>query len=811
MRRDSWTCRTVLGVSMTIIAACGGDGDAAEPAATSRVAARYGSLPLRFEANQGQLDPRVKFASRGEGYTVFLTPTEVALTFERHRPRAVVRMRLTGANPNPAVTPSDRLPGSSNYFIGNDPMRWRTGVAGYASVRLEEVYRGIDVVYYGNRRQLEFDFVVAPGADPRAVRLALEGADDLVIDGDGDLVARLNGDEIVRIRRPAIYQPGPGKEDRRLVEGRYVLDGGRQVGFDIAAYDATKPLIIDPVVVYSTYLGGSNTDEPGIVFGSGRTIAVDADGHAYITGHTSSLDFPTTPGAQGRGGFRDAFVTKLAADGSSAVYSTYLGGAGEDWANGLAVDAAGHAYVTGYTESGDFPFTLVQSGGGSIFVTKLDPAGTALVYSRQFGAPGDAANAIAVDEAGSAYITGVTYNNQNGFPVTDSAPQRTCAACIPFRDQFRDAFVTKLDPDGGALAYSSFLGGTGADVGLNLAVDPEGNAVVTGFTSSADFPTASALQEVAGGGHDAFVTKINAAGTAWLYSTYLGGSADENRIAGIGPPAAAVAVDAGGSAYLTGFTTSPNFPTSAGALQTALLGGWDAFVTKLGPGGAGIYSTFLGGASQDSGYGIAVKGSGRAHVTGGTNSDDFPTAGALQSSRSGNEDVFVATLDADGSAVQFSTYWGGTGGDVGRSIALDGSGGVHVVGQTIAAGFPPDPVTNDFPTTPGAYQETSPGDMDVFVLKLGEEMGEEPVETPAEMTSDLLAETTAAGVRQARGLLDAVIRRGAAAGSRDPSSCNQLAAFINQVRAQTGRQVPPAQAATWIAAAGLIRATLGCL
>src|SRR5213593_2593929 len=473
------------------------------PQATKQqVLAAYGKLPLSFEANAGQADPQVKFLSRGSGYTLFLTPTEAVLTLTKadahakrrisgeatlvepeKRAATVLRMKLLGANPTPSVTGVEELPGRSNYFIGNDSKKWRANVPTYAKVEYRDVYPGVNLVYYGNQRQLEYDFVVSPGADPKAITLAFDGVDGAAIDGLGDLVLRADGGE-VRLRKPFVYQDHDGQ--RAVIPTRYVLKAERQVAFEVAAYDATKPLIIDPVLAYSTYLGGSATD-------IGHGIAVDAAGNAYVTGDANSSDFPTTLGAFQPTGRGPAFVTKLNATGSALAYSTYLGN-GNGNASAIAVDAAGNAYVTGIAGP-NFPTTpgtfQTTPGGGlaDAFVTKLDPTGSALVYSTYLGGSStDDGHGIAVDPNCSvncnAYVTGETASRD--FPTTPGAAQTTFGGVglIGF-----DAFVTKLNPTGSALVYSTYLGGSVDDSGFGIAVDAAGNAYVTGLTTSSDFPT----------------------------------------------------------------------------------------------------------------------------------------------------------------------------------------------------------------------------------------------------------------------------------------------------------------------------------
>ena len=533
-----------------------------------QVVENYGKLPLSFEANQGQTDSQVDFLSRGSGYTMFLTPTEAVLSLSspqssqraqrRHAnflsassaPSAVndpnpqstvVRMKLVGANPAPQVAGLEELPGKSNYFLGNDPSQWRTNVPHYAKVQYKDVYPGVDLVYYGNQRQLEYDLVVEPGADPDAITLSFEGVESLRIDAQGDLVLDTSGGEI-RQHKPLVYQEVDGA--RREIAGTYVLKSQRQVGFEVAAYDAGKPLIIDPVLVYSTYLGGSSDEFP-------RGFAVDASGNAYVTGSTLSTDFPTASPIQASnaGGASDTFVTKLNAAGSALVYSTYLGGTALDTARWIAIDSSGNAYVTGETRSTDFPtvspFQAANAGAADGFVTKLNAAGSALVYSTYLGGNSDDQPfIITVDASGNAYLAGRT--NSTNFP-TASPIQSTHAGGI------EDAFVAKLNAAGSALVYSTYLGGSGSfERGVGLTVDASGNAYVSGRTNSANFPTANPFQATLGGTDDAFVTKLNAAGSALVYSTYLGGSGAD--FGGL------IAIDASGNAYVAGSTFSTDLP-----------------------------------------------------------------------------------------------------------------------------------------------------------------------------------------------------------------------------------------------------------
>src|SRR5712692_5194523 len=622
---------------------------------------------LSFEANLGQTDSRVQFLSRGRSHTLFLAPTEAVF----RSTSSVLRLRLAGADPRARMSGAGPLPALANYFIGSDPAQWRTNIPSYARVRCDGVYRGVDLVYYGNEWQLEYDLIVAPGASPAVIRLAFEGARAIRIDGAGDLVLATAGGEI-RQRRPLIYQELAG--GRHLVSGGYILKRNREVGFVVGAYDHSRPLVIDPVLRLSSYLGGAGEDR-------GAGIAADAAGNVYIAGTTAALNFPTTsPLQRSSGGGRDVFVTKLNNSGG-ITYSTYLGGAADDTGAGIAVDASGNAYITGTTSSTNFPvtagaFRTSLAGSSDAFVAKLDPNGSSLIYSTYLGgSQADQGAGVAVDAAGSAYVTGTTASS--GFPVTPGA-------FAMFLGGTTDAFVAKLNAAGTGLSYATFLGGGGPDQGVGIAVDAFGNAYVTGSTSSPnDFPTASPIQSACAlspspfgeSCFDAFVTKLNSAGAALFYSTYLGGSFhDEGH---------AIAVDAFGNAYVTGVTNSADFRTTFGAFRTARVGANDAFVTKLNAAGALAYSTYLGGGGDDAAVAIAVDSSGRASVAGSTTSTDFPTANPLQAACATTggaacADAFVTRLNAAGSALVFSTYFGGTGADRALGITSDSLGSIYV-------------------------------------------------------------------------------------------------------------------------------------
>jgi hypothetical protein len=698
-----------------------------EPSATidARAHEAYGNLGPQFETNHGQSDERVKFITRAGGATIFLAATEAvfvlsapdesaAMTQTDRASRAAgeleqapaqprmhaLRMKIEGANEVAQIEGMDKLPGIVNYFIGNDPDKWHANIPTFGRVRYGSIYDGIDLVYYGNaHRQLEYDFVVKPGADAAQVGLSFEGADSVAVDAaTGDLLVETSVG-VVRQRRPVVYQETNG--ERREIESSYELRGGNHVGFHIRAYDLSKPLIIDPVLVYSTYLGGGGDD-------SGNSIAVDSTRNVYVTGFTQSVNFPTKAGALDTtlGGFSDAFVTKLNAAGTSLVYSTYLGGSGFETGSGIAVGSLGNAYVTGQTDSDNFPLATalqgVRGGQEDVFVTELSVSGAGLVYSTYLGgSSGDFGNAIAVDSS-SAYVTGLTVSSN--FPTTPGAFDTTLGSS--------DAFVTKLNSTGSALSYSTFVGGSSGERGAGIAVDSAGNAYITGRASPGFPTTPGAVQNISGGGIDAFVTKLNAAGSALVYSSFLGGSSSE---IGLG-----IAVDSSGNAYVTGQTSSPNFPT-VGAIQSTRSGGSDAFVTKLNSTGSALsYSTYLGGngtgssAFGDSASGIAVDSSGNAYVTGQTDSTNFPTSpGTFQETiGGGSNDAFVTKLNAAGSVLAYSTYLGGTDLDGCSGIAVDSAGNAYVTGLTTSTDFP---TANAIQPTFGSATSSSG---DAFIAKV---------------------------------------------------------------------------------------------
>jgi hypothetical protein len=729
-----------------------GPRDARDRPAELEVAKAYGRLPMMFEANRGQTDPRVDFAARGRGYAIFLTrgggatlvlspaegsngtldchevdapalrglvPGETTGGSARGLPCAIrpseaqkgaaVRLVLDSARTHMRGVGRDRLKTRVNYLTGSDRSAWHENVPTFGTVMYHDVYPGIDLVYYGNQQQLEYDFVVEPGATPEAIRFHFEGVNDVTIGEGGELVVSVAGRHFTQ-RAPLVYQQTA--TGRRVVDGRYIVSDTKHVSFDISTYDSSLPLVIDPVLVYSTFVVAASSPSDD----RGHGIAVDGAGYAYVVGSTGGFDFPTTPGAFDTtfdGG--DVFVAKLNTTGTGLEYSTYLGGTSGDGGSSIAVDAAGSAYVTGGTTSIDFPttpgaFDTTMDGEGDGFVVKLNAIGTGLEYGTYLGGTGpEWGNGIALDAVGNAYLTGYTWSTD--FPTTPGAFDTTHGG------GFSDAFVAKLNTMGTALEYSTFLGGTAHEQGSNIAVDAAGSAHVTGSTSSSDFPTTpGAFDTTQNDDRDVFVAKLNATGTGLEYGTYLGGNSYDESFG--------IAVDAAGSAYVTGYvlpypevTTDP-FPTTPGAFDTTANGRADVFVVKLNANGSGLlYSTYLGGPEDDLGFGITVDATSSAYVTGSTRSLDFPTTpgafdtrpGAFDSLSYGDRDAFVVKLNAAGSGLEYGTFLGGREEQQGSGIAVSSTGSAYVTGFGKASGFP---------TSTGSFAGGSRGGDDVFVTRI---------------------------------------------------------------------------------------------
>ena len=744
-------------------------GDAQQPAGTTQPTSQlnssgiqaYGKLPISFEPNVGQKAPQVSFVAHGRGYDLFLAQGEAVLVlcpfetaaaspsrlhpedFARRRSRnstttcSTLHLRFSGANSAANIVAMNELPGKSNYFIGNDPAKWRTGVPTYAQVKYEQIYSGVDLMFYGDQRRLEYDFRVAPQADPNQIVFSFDGASSMRADAEGHLRMGVEGGE-VRLKKPVIYQESNGV--RREISGRYRPVGPNTVRIDIGPYDHTKTLVVDPLVDYSTYLGGSSSQ-------IGTGMAVDSSGDAFVAGLTSSTDFPKTANAVGGTNkstyLGTAYVTEINPAGTAVLYSTYIGGTGGDDALRIALDSASppSVYITGWTCSKDFPttsnaymptFTPPACGSGNTaFVTKFNPSlsgSSALQYSTYLSGSSGSTEGydLAVDKAGNIYVTGDA--TSSNFPTTAGAFQSV-------NHGSSTGFVTRIDPTksgAASLIYSTYLGGSGSlgDIGSAIAVDSSQNAYVAGFTSSVDFPTtASAFMRTApsatGSSGTAFVARINTASSgssSLVYSTFLGAGGDA---------AGAVALGPNNLAYIIGGTTSANFPVTAGAYRTtapAAVATYGAeFFSLMDTSKSGtaslVYSTFFGGSSGDSAEGVAADSVGNAYIVGFTVSTDFPvTTGAYQTSLTGCGSGFVSELmpAGNGSAdLVYSTYFDGTETSTfcaahfrfgALGLALDSANNVYITGQTGATNFPVTPSN--------AYQTSLKGTADSFVAKL---------------------------------------------------------------------------------------------
>ncbi|HXH47857.1 MAG TPA: SBBP repeat-containing protein [Terriglobia bacterium] len=768
-----------LSAALAVITACAAEPhlpprlarQKASPQTQARVRQALRRQPLGFEANTGQFDREVRFVSRGRDHGLYLTATGAVLTLHRgrrespaltrQRPRADVRtpasisvanLKLIGSNPAPKIFGADELPGKANYILGNDPALWHKNLPRYARVHYAAIYPGVDLVFYGNGGRLEYDFIVSPGADPSAISFTFASGSksgsmhtepSLRLEPNGDLALTTTAGD-VRLHHPVIYQEQNG--ERHTIPGGYELKADGSIGFDLGQFDTTRPLIIDPVLSFSTFLGGSGVD-------SATAIALDSSDNIYIAGTTTSSNFPVTAG-----GFQhtladdvtqcttsqectDAFVSKLSPDGSTLIYSTYLGGAGTDGIRGIAVDSSDNAYVAGFTGSLDFPgvgansFQASSTGGTcasvpclDAFFAKLNNEGSGILYSTYLGGSNiDIAHDIAVDSSGNAYLTG--YTASPDFPATRGAPGGGTCAGGPTPSPCVDAFVGKFNPSlsgAASLVYLTYLGGNGDDVGFAIRVD-SGNAYVAGTTfandtGSATFPvTAGAFQNTFGGGvADGFLAVLDSNGNLPpVYATFLGGSMEDDIL-----DLALYKASGTTFAFVTGSTLSDDFPASTGSYQRFCnLGGGqphdcaDAFLAKFNPSEAGatsrVFSTFLGGGGDDESNAISVDSTGSAVVAGTTGSANFPTLAAVQSSYGGGaRDVFVTKFNSDGSGLIYSTYLGGTRitGDIEEAFALatDSADAVVVAGQTSDSGFP---VLN------ALFPDFGGGD-DAFVAKL---------------------------------------------------------------------------------------------
>jgi hypothetical protein len=715
--------------------------------AVAQTAVVPAGLPLYFETNQGQVDSPAQFIARGRDSEFLISPGAAQFVLRKTTaPGAFsmrsVRMEFAGANDRAQISGAEELSGKINYLIGNQPAHWQTGVATFARVDVGRLYPGVNLTYYGNQRQLEYDFTVAPGADPSVIAIRFDGADNVSVGHAGELVLNL-GDSEIRQPKPVIYQTANGA--RREISGGYRILDAHTAAFTVGEYDHSLPLVIDPILSYSTYFGGSADD-------GAAAVAVDTNGFIYVVGETLSAKLATVGAFQTNfaGGSinGDAFVAKFSNNGSNLVYYTYLGGSQDDLASGLAVDKAGDVFLTGYTTSPDFPTTnalypkilghayYTYHGyayySGNAFVTELNSSGSNLVYSTYLGGSGtvgiagtgDEGLGIALDSAGDAYVTG--YTSSTNFPAVHPLAYKLAGTTNVLLNRlagFFNGFLTKIGPGGTNLLYSTYFGGTNVDAAEGIAVDGSGAVYLTGFTDSTNFPTTNAWQGVLGGitnvtlSYNVFVAKFaqpSATNLALVYSTYLGGMDDDLGYA--------VAADSAGNAYVTGGAISPNFPDTttnvpglfsgvtnnlSGSILTT-----NAFLVKLGPTGTNIvYAVVFGGLAGDVGYGVAVDPAGEAFVVGAATSTDFPTTNTatyLAGTNSGGNDVFVTAFNSDASALLYSVCLGGANDDFGYGLALDPAGDAYVVGQTLSSNFP----------TNNALHAALNGTSDAFLAKI---------------------------------------------------------------------------------------------
>jgi hypothetical protein len=661
----------------------------------------YRALPLSFVPNRGQTDARVRYYAQAPGIGAYFTRDGVTLSLAKGERVQSLKLRFAGANATPAIEPGSRRPGRVNYFIGSER---HASIPTYGGVTYRDLWPGIDLVFTGERGRLKYEFRVTPGTDPTAIRLAYSGVKGLSLTGSGELAVHTPIGTLTDAA-PRTLQPGGA-----TVPSRFVLHGRRSYGFALGRYDHAQPLVIDPGLAYSTFLGGDGYE-------SGEAVAVDSEGNAYVAGPTGSTNFPATAGSNDTtyNGDYDVFVTKFNPDGSGLIYSTFVGGAQSDHPRGMALDAHGNVYVTGYTQSSDLPttpgaFDAHFDGQGDNFVMKLNSTGSGLLYSTYLGGTSDEGQdgGVAVDDEGDAYVTGFTFSSD--FPTTAGAYDTS------FNGVATDSYVTKLNPMGSGLVYSTYLGGSGrAEIGTDVAIDADGHAYVTGQTESLDFPTTPGAYDSTFGdtsgriflSPDAYLTELNQAGSGLVFSTYLGGTGGEID--------ESIALDADGYPYVSGATSpaAPEaFPTTPGAYDRTPNGS-DGFVTKFARDGSSlVYSTYLGGSGGERGGDLALDRDGDAYVTGSSVSTDFPTTPDAfdRTFNSGSSsDAFVTKVDPAGSSLVYSSYLGGFQSDDPSGIAVDRRRNAYVVGSTFSF---------DFPVTANAYDRShNPYSQDAYLTK----------------------------------------------------------------------------------------------
>jgi hypothetical protein len=641
-----------------------------------------------FEANRGQTGPCVAFVARGPRYTVLLQRNGGAVyrfpAGEEADPLPPLTIELLGQRQPTAVEGEQPMDSVTNYYRGGLPAAWKSGIPHYGRARFHGVYPGIDLIWLSREADLEYGFLAGAGADPGQIRVRFTGASGVSVDARGNLVLETRAGRIQH-GRPVAWQEVAGR--RRNVQIALRLEGAT-AGFRLGPYDRQRPLWIDPVLSYSTYVGGAGYD-------AGYAIATDGSAGVYVTGTTASIGFP----AQGSGvnSNNDAFVMKFNESGA-LLYTTVLASNGNTSGQAIAADSSGNAYIAGTTEASDFPVTkgawqTVFGGITDAFAAKLNPAGN-LVYASYIGGTGqETGTGIAIDASGNAYVSGFT---SSIFPTTPGAAQTL------YGGGFSDAFVVKLNPLGSAAVYSTLLGGSGNDEAEAIVVDAAGNACIAGYTDSTNLPVYDAPQPSTGGEGDALVACLNASGTAWTMVSYLGGSNVDQAFA--------MAIDASGNLYVAGDTYSPDFPITAGVFQPGNAGGYDAFLAKLSAGGGTlVYATYLGGNGSDAATTVAVGSAGDVWIGGYTTSTNFPLSGAWQSVPGGSFDGFLSHLSPNAAGLLTSSYLGGSGDDRVLALALDPTGILFATGSTLSS---------NFPVTPGAMQGAAPAGLNAFLVNI---------------------------------------------------------------------------------------------
>jgi len=705
-----------------------------------RVRAQYAALPLAFEANEGQVDSRVKYMARGSGYKLFLTSSQAIMTLPAKRrasevrdmmlnkrrgaaavrktarrrmqgasrsSMASVRMNFVGASKNSKLEADDRQPGILNYFVGKDRSKWRTDIPLFGRVRYRDLYPGIDLAFHGAGESLEFDYIVRPGGDASSIEVGISGADIVRLDPTGSLLLQTSAGS-VELHKPVAYQTEG--ETREVIAANFEIDKDHRVSFRLAPYDHNRELVIDPTITYSTYFGGDFADY-------GISIAVDSSGNSYIAGATDSDAIPGFPNTTINQSF-DAFLSKLNSSGT-LINTTEFGGSGDDFPGGVAVDSQG-VYISGTTDSSDFPTTVgqttflggVTNGANDAFAIKFTLTGGFLWGTYIAGSDSDSGQAIAVDSAHNIYVVGETFSNDLGGATGGVNPlPNGSAPNLGSGSGFDDGFIVKLNASGTSYALVSYIGGTDGDLATGVALDATGNIYVAGETISTDLPvTASVVQgqcgtdgncnaSASGPLDDSFVVAIKANLSGYNYVTYYGGSDVDDALA--------IAVDAGGNAFITGTTASSDFPTQS-PLQSSLAGSLNAFIAELNSTGTAVsYASYLGGNGSDVGLSIALDSGDNVYVTGQTTSTTFPMVNPTQATPSGSSDAFVSVYGLSQGLMLFSTYLGG-GADEDQfegSIGLDGSQKIYVTGDTTSG----NGSTASFPTITGALQATYGG------------------------------------------------------------------------------------------------------